>query len=134
MASGDNGEVFDVTALAIFDRLRESFPCPVDLDVSALASGLFADEKSDDSWYHKVKTAEWVMVTLGEFGYLRYEEGREAGAFRGSRLTEKGLTLLNAIPSSIESTSRIDKLRSLFSRGVGEAGLEAVRQAIQSTF
>jgi hypothetical protein len=103
--SAPNIERFNILVGAIFARLYETFPVPIELIATNFAD-LLVDDEPTENGYHKggyvrffTSTVDW----LGEHGYLIRKELVTTHIIRGCVLTARTLELLNAMPSNLES-------------------------------
>ena len=134
MAEPDNIDFFNLFTIAIFDRLYNSFPTPIQVNAVLMASELIPEKTSEEARHKKLQSAGYALSFLAEEGFVTYKDARpNVGQFVGVRLTAKGLAVLNSVPGSIEkSEPLIGRIRKILTGGVKEAGNESIRQIVQS--
>jgi hypothetical protein len=134
----ENIHRFNVTALALLDRLYYSFPEPIKVDASHVAIDAAPSDSTDEGFWEYGAGADHVLTWLGEEGFLRYMKYAENGHFYGVRLTLKGLTVLGHVPVAVTEGGRrtptIDRIRKALANGAEKAGTEAVQSIIGSLF
>ncbi len=136
MAKPDNIVFFNAFTLALFDRLYESFPVPLDVDVRAIAmSALPADAEYEQAW-DALSAAQEAVVFLAEEGFLTHKGSYlEGGTFLQVRLSLKGLAILGSTPGSLEAKQTlISRARGALAAGAKEVGSEAAKQVVQQIF
>lgn len=116
----ENIERFNRNTVQILGILYDSFPVPIELD-----SSKFDDPLSFQS------TVEFLQTS----GYLAV--GKVAQAFQGNAhfffvvLTEKGLSVLNAVPSSLVMNESLGKqMVGIVKSGTKKVSLEAIKALV----
>ena len=129
---------FNVTALALFERLYSRFPDPIDIRASEI--GIFAapDDVSEEAIWSYGFGADFVVTWLAEEGFVRYDSYDGRGKFYRLRLSLKGLTVLGYVPVVVEGKKKkepiIDRVRKTLADGTEKAGSDAVKAVMGSLF
>jgi hypothetical protein len=112
---------FNVVAAELFDRLFESFPFPLDIDLSELYDDAsrkagFADDDSEEAQQRDFEGPDLAgnaINWLEQEGYLRVAGRTISDGVYGLELTEKALSRLRGVPASIlqKREPLIDRIR-----------------------
>ncbi len=125
-----NMELFDIYTADILARLYQSFPVPCTLDLLQISGCDEVDDCGNMNMPARIcgHTVEW----LADNGYLKVQE-QHAHCFLGAVLTVKGLTLLKAVPDSVNgksSDSMGDKLIKALKGGAVETAKAIVKAVL----
>ena len=133
-----NLEIFNRVTTTVFTKCYEEFPVDVDFKYAD-----FFDKEELLTGKRKLfDTVTYTFLWLKEYSYLKIGD-RDMGTERmidAERmimvsLTEKTLTILNCIPSSLEKkTTLAQNLSDAIKSGSKEAASEILRQIIQCGF
>lgn len=132
-----NIELFDEYTTIVMAQLYESFPIKKTIDARNLCGHSDIDEYGGvvDASGRPSKAFDLAMATiewLGDNGYARYKE-RWAFGWTDVVLTEKGLTMLKALPNSLASKETFgDRLLRLVKEGSISLAKEAAKAAFDS--
>ena len=136
--SPENIHRFNVTALAVLERLYNSFPDPVRLNAEHIGIDAAPNESTAQDYWNYGAGADNVVTWLAEESFLRYVSKGSDGDFYGVRLTLKGLTVLGYIPVSIveggKKSTAIERIKRTLASGTEKAGEEAVKSIIGALF
>jgi hypothetical protein len=115
--SAPNIERFNALAGAIFAKLYEEFPVPVELSAHDFADQMIA---SDAPRFLDLRFFTSTVIWLGDHGYLSRGNAVSNGTVLNCSLTARALELLNALPSALENkgTSLGDELISATKEGL----------------
>jgi hypothetical protein len=132
----DNIAFFNRLTLAVFAKLYESFPTPIELDIRSLAMEVIPQDADDQSTWDSLRAAEDAIDFLAQEGFLTHKGGfLEGGTVLQARLTLRGLAILGSTPESLEGrVPLIERIRSALAGGAKEAGSEGVKLLAQQAF
>lgn len=132
----DNIAFFNRLTLALFARLYESFPTPIDIDIKAVAMEVIPEEADNTTTWNSLQAAGDAVDFLAQEGFLTHKGGyMEGGTVLQVRLTLRGLAILGSTPDSLEGkTPLIERIKKALAGGAREAGSEAVKQLAQQAF
>lgn len=120
--SENNMDLFNLYAAKIFDSLYSQFPVRNDI-----IAAMFLDEEERDNEDH-IKIFCGTVDFLARENFIIYETRFYGNTYSDVCLTSKGLSVLNAIPESInEKEPFITKIRS----ALKSCGNEVMKTAIQ---
>lgn len=94
----DNTEYFNQVVAALFGRLLMDFPKPIDIKPTDLVPKTV---NGKGAHWEAVNLAGHAITWLKRYGYIDFESSLD-DKFFDVIISEKGLTALNATPSSID--------------------------------
>lgn len=131
-----NIQKFDETVAIMLAKLYDNFPTPQSIVVDAYGVDVQILYQVDGSEIYKQEKMKANAVInavrwLADEDYLRFDsQSSEGDRIRGAVLTQKGLSLLNAIPASLSQT-RGARLSSAIKSGAKEVAKEVLRQVLE---
>lgn len=133
-----NIQVFNLTSIALFDRLYAAFPTPIDINPGSLYKEVLPEEATFENGFNFEDAAQGSFKWLAEEGFIRSEPCNSDGTFVQARLTLKGLTAVGYMPSSIKvkekQESLIDKIRQVLSSAAEKTAAEAAKVVLTQVF
>ena len=133
MTTLSNVELFNVFSLALFNKLYESFPTPVDIDYSAIAADLLPDEVDADDADRILKVAYHAVQWLEEEDFIRIGDQTMDGGFHQVVLTGRGLAVLDSVPDGQEGSGSVaSQLGDLVEEAGKDLAKEEVKKAIKN--
>ena len=132
-----NIDLFNRFALAVFEKLYESFPVPVDLDFDSVMMSVIPDDWGYKETFDALATAREAVNFLESEGFLTVGFKPVAGAGVGSvRLTMKGLAILDSVPGSLEKKkeSLISSIGGIAKTGFKKAASDQVAELAKQAF
>ncbi len=95
-----NMDDFNEATARILAKLYEAFPQRLSFKIADLGEG--ADE-------NKLRNYGDTIIFLESEGFIRYESRALNETFNGVALTSKGLTILNAVPDTLQEKTPLGK-------------------------
>jgi hypothetical protein len=133
-----NLERFNLTALALFSRLYDAFPNPIEVKAQNLGLSASPDEAELAEHLRFMVYAEHAVTWLAEEGFIRYESHGLNGGFAGVRLTLRGLTVLGYVPTAVkgkkEPETLIVRIKRALGSGADKAAADGVKALITEVF
>ena len=134
----DNMHQFNLTALAVFEKLYASFPTPIDFRPSHVGIDAAPPDASYEQAFNFGAEARHVVSWLEEEGFLRTGSIDKAGYYLQVRLTMRGLTILGSVPSALQAqearTPIIGRVKKVLVAGTEKAGTEAAKALVSEIF
>jgi hypothetical protein len=134
----NNIDLFNITAICLFDKLYDAFPNPIDIETRELGIRASPNGAEVSEAVRFALYAENAVSWLVEEGFVRFEPPRFATTFRKVRLTLKGLTVLGYLPSAVQRNETpetlITKIKRSLSAGAEKAGTEVVKSLLTEVF
>ena len=134
---------FNLVTLRLLDKLYDSFPRALDIDPNtAIHIGFSAvpnDATAEESWGIGHMTTD-VVEWLAEEEFLRYEKdpNHRYGHFCKVRLSLKGLAILGAVPTAIESKipqePLISRIKCILKSGSQTIATESLKAVVSQIF
>lgn len=133
----ENIDFFYRFTVLLLNHLYENFPCPVTVNAYDLAITLEPEDVDEATAMRDFEIGFHAVTWLSEEDYLRFDEveslDRRAG-FLDTRLSERGIHLLNSVTDLESGDTIASKFRSLVKSGLATARDESVKQAVQLLF
>ena len=125
-----NIEIFNIVTGKLFADLYESFPVPLPINTYSIIDLIVGKDNYDGVWENEpVVTAS--VKWLADSGYIWVRDPEYQGEEETAVLTPKGLEVLQAMPSSIDSKVSLgDKLIELTTGGLKSGVSQIVKTAI----
>ena len=102
-----NIEQFNILVGAIFAKLYETFPIPIELAVTDFAEQMLILDSTDlyggNRKFHEIRFFTSTVLWLADHGYLSAGSMVTNSVVKNCSLTARTLELLNAFPSSLGS-------------------------------
>ncbi|OQX16190.1 MAG: hypothetical protein BWK73_04820 [Thiothrix lacustris] len=125
MTEKTNIRHFDEISARIFAALYESFPLPLDIDCIELTKA--AEIEANGAATKETRICIATLTWLQEEGYLKYQVKGKFDAFN-IVLTAKGLSVLKAVPSSLETKTSIgERLVTAVKSGAINTAVEVLK-------
>lgn len=129
----DNIEYFNRLTLAVFKRLYESFPTPIELDIQKLSEEAVPLEGSEADGFDQFVAAPFTVEFLRREGFLTFDTLMVTETvFVQTCLTMRGLAVLNSTPAVLSGKEPlIVQIKGALAKGAKEASADAVKQLMQ---
>ncbi|WP_061957179.1 hypothetical protein [Cupriavidus pauculus] len=132
MSEPSNIDAFNDHVSQTFALLYERFPVPVDIDDDRFTYPERDDsEESVGTMEEEYEPIMHAVQWLIDEGYIRCLEQSMSGRFYAAQLTAKGLSALQATPSSLGSTDSLGKrITAAVSGGTKEVARKLAQEVI----
>lgn len=134
----DNINRFNLTTLSLFKKLYNEFPTPIELCPLSVGFEAAPANVNEESDFLFGTGAGDVITWLAEEGFLRFGKRTLSGEFYEVRLSQKGLTVLGSLPTSLTSNDEketvITRIKRTLAAGTEKAGTEAAKNLISEIF
>lgn len=136
MSVPPNIDLFNRFSLSVFQKLYESFPVSIDLDVDDLMMSVIPTGSSRDEAFDALQMGGEALVFLSSEGFLTHKDTLlDRSQYRQVRLTMKGLAILGSMPASLEkSESLISKIRAVGGNALKDAASDKVQALVSQVF
>lgn len=134
----DNIDRFNLTTLAVLEKLYAHFPTPIEINPSTIGAKATPKAADFETAFEYAANAPHVIVWLAEEGFLRYGDQALSGEFYQVRLSMKGLMALGSLPFSLNTSASkeplISQVKGVLASGSKKLAAETAKAVISDVF
>lgn len=136
MNAQTNIEHFNRVVLVALDRLYDSFPVPIELNIAEVATAATPGMLPPEPSFNDLEPTFEAIKFLATEGFLKYSDHWLDGtAFLRVQLTMKGLTVLGQVPDSLEKMPALSaQIKTALKAGALSATTDAAKQLVGQLF